>query len=680
MPISSAAPLGVGPMIRIMSHSMLGATDNPAGRADAARRPCLGTVWQAVGMVSAHVMSLAKVSAALRTLHADLLRAEVHAADLISAVQPQHRESARNLVHYVAARQHDLRPLQASLGAYGLSSLGRMESIVRPWIETVTETVDALAQDRPRYEIWGDLDDGTRILMRNRHDVLGTVHGSDDRLTRIMVTMPSEAADDPALVRRMGVAGMDIARINCAHDGPDEWARMVASVRALPGGVRVAMDLGGPKLRTGPLEPGPLVLKVRPERDDRGVVERAARVLLVEEGAAPIADGDGDDAVVPLRGLAGLGAVEGGSLRLVDARGRDRELMVMAVADAGVLVGLDRTTYFETGLAIEGPDAVATVGGLPEVRQHLFVRAGDEVRLQRSLEPQPATQVGPHRIGCTLEAAFTDALPGHRVLFDDGKIAGRIREVTSDEIVVDVVRAGIDGVKLRAEKGINLPDTMLGIPALTASDRQHLPFVAEHADMVNLSFVRSPADVADLIAELEALDTHDIGITLKIETGPAFEALPQMLLEAMRWGDVGVMIARGDLAVELGFERLAEVQEEILWVCEAAHVPVIWATQVLDTLARTGLPSRAEVTDAAMGRRAEAVMLNKGPFIVEAIEVLASILDRMGGHVEKKRSLLRPLASFDLDAGLDDPATSSTRGDVGSRGSQCRGRLIGVGS
>ena len=83
-------------------------------------------------------------------------------------------------------------------------------------------------------------------------------------------------------------------------------------------------------------------------------------------------------------------------------------------------------------------------------------------------------------------------------------------------------------------------------------------------------------------------------------------------MEAMRWGDMGVMIARGDLAVELGFERLAEV------------------------------------TDAAMGRRAEAVMLDKGPFIVEASETLASILDRIGGHVEKKRSLLRPLASFDL--------------------------------
>ena len=137
------------------------------------------------------VMSLDELNSALRDLHADLLRAEVASAGLIDAVQTQHRESARNLIHYVAARQHDLRPLQASLAAYGLSSLGRMESIVRPWIETVIETVDALATGRPRHGIWGDLDGGTRLLLRNRDDVLGAVHGHDDRITHIMVTMPS---------------------------------------------------------------------------------------------------------------------------------------------------------------------------------------------------------------------------------------------------------------------------------------------------------------------------------------------------------------------------------------------------------------------------------------------------------------------------------------------------------
>jgi pyruvate kinase len=139
------------------------------------------------------------------------------------------------------------------------------------------------------------------------------------------------------------------------------------------------------------------------------------------------------------------------------------------------------------------------------------------------------------------------------------------------------------------------------------------------------------------------LKAAHVGIVLKIETRHAFSELPTLLLAAMRTGRFGVMIARGDLAVECGFERMAEVQEEILWICEAAHVPVIWATQVLESLAKTGMPSRAEVTDAAMSERAECVMLNKGPFIRDAVRTLDNILHRMQAHQTKKRSMLRPL-------------------------------------
>ena len=145
---------------------------------------------------------------------------------------------------------------------------------------------------------------------------------------------------------------------------------------------------------------------------------------------------------------------------------------------------------------------------------------------------------------------------------------------------------------------------------------------------------------------LTRLGGDRLGVVLKIETRRAFERLPQLLLTAMRRPRVGVMIARGDLAVEVGYERLAELQEEILWLCEAAHLPVIWATQVLEQLAKSGLPSRAEISDAAMGERAECVMLNKGPHIDEAVVVLDDILCRMAEHHYKKNALLRQLHSW----------------------------------
>src|SRR5262249_34180754 len=197
--------------------------------------------------------------------------------------------------------------------------------------------------------------------------------------------------------------------------------------------------------------------------------------------------------------------------------------------------------------------------------------------------------------------------------------------------------------KLGADKGINLPDSDLKLPALTAKDLEDLPFIAANADLIGYSFVREPSGVAELRSHLERSGGAHIGMVLKIETRRAFQGLPDLLLEAMRWPSAGAMIARGDLAIECGYERLAEVQEEILWICEAAHVPVIWATQVLENLAKAGQPSRAEITDAAMGERAECVMLNKGPHIVQAVEVLDDILQRMQAHQDKKRSKLRSL-------------------------------------
>jgi pyruvate kinase len=184
---------------------------------------------------------------------------------------------------------------------------------------------------------------------------------------------------------------------------------------------------------------------------------------------------------------------------------------------------------------------------------------------------------------------------------------------------------------------------------MTEKDRIDLDFVAEHADMVGLSFVRGPEDVLELQEELAARGKSDVGIILKIETRQGFDKLPLIMIAALRHHPAGIMAARGDLAIEVGFERLAEVQEEILWLSEAAHMPVIWATQVLETLAKTGIPSRAEVTDAAMGVSAECVMLNKGEHITDAVRFLDNILHRMQKHHSKKRSMLRRLAVAQLE-------------------------------
>jgi pyruvate kinase len=301
------------------------------------------------------------------------------------------------------------------------------------------------------------------------------------------------------------------------------------------------------------------------------------------------------------------------------------------------------------------------VGDLPRLEQSIPLRLGDRLVLTRDLAPgQPARTdetgqvIEPARIGCTLAEVFTAARPGEHIWLDDGKFGGVIRSVGPDELMVEIVHAPTSGGRLRAEKGIILPDTRLNLPALTTKDRADLTFAAAYADMIALSFVQSAADVEEFHRQLllanPELDGRRPGLVLKIETRRAFEHLPELILAAMQGAAVGIMIARGDLAVECGFERLAEVQEEVLWLAEAAHLPVIWATQVLETSAQTGQPTRAEITDAAMGQRAECVMLNKGPFVVQTVRTLDDILRRMTSHQSKKRPMLRRLRAWDRDS------------------------------
>lgn len=154
------------------------------------------------------------------------------------------------------------------------------------------------------------------------------------------------------------------------------------------------------------------------------------------------------------------------------------------------------------------------------------------------------------------------------------------------------------------------------------------------------------SDVQELLHELDKNGTH-LGIILKIETQKGFGNLPLILLSAMQSYPVGVMIARGDLAIETGWKNFASIQEEILRICEAAHVPDIWATQVLETLARSGVPTRSEITDAALAQRAECVMLNKGMYINETVKMLDKILKRMQYFQKKKETVLPRLAEAD---------------------------------
>ena len=533
------------------------------------------------------------------------LEFEARYADEIAAVHPKLQDGAKNLVHYLAMREN-------------LPGLG------------------------------------TRNAMADVHKKAVFGEGPEDRNVCIMVTLPKEAASNESLVSEMIAAGMNVARINCAHDDEQDWAAMVANVRRASENAgadcRVFMDLAGPKLRTGELRPGPRVFHIKPRRDPLGRIIAPRRIRLIPDD---VVWSGTKTAIVPVPRECIEYSHVGDEIRFKDTRGKKRRLRVIQKDDKGLVLEIFKGAYIATGTKLrlhreeEGEKLSYRVGELPTVEQPILLCPGDTLTLDgESIPGAPAIegddgQIVEHaHISCRQPEAFEFVSAGDRISLNDGKISGVIRTVRSSQLEIEITKAKPTGSRLRGDRGINFPDSDIKLPGLTAADKANLKFVTGSADAVGLSFVKRPADIISLQDELDKLDDEEHGLVIKIETRKGFKNLPRLLLTAMRRYPVAVMIARGDLAVECGWERLAELQEEILWLCAAAHVPVIWATQVLEHKTKKGLPSRAEISDAAMSQRADCVMLNKGPHILAAIRMLDDILRRMQARQYKKTARL----------------------------------------
>jgi len=575
---------------------------------------------------------------------------------------------AANLAAYIAFRRQDLRSLQDRLSETGLSSLGRCEGHVLATLEAVATALAALSgMGAP-----GQADALQRIARANRqgdnrlkqHTLRLLGAAPKHRRNRIMVTLPTAAASDSRFVGDLVQRGMELARINCAHDTAEIWLAMIENVRAAAAAAGktclIHMDLAGPKLRTGEMAAKSAGLRLKPKRDAHGNTKAQAYFLFDASGEPGGAGLEGD------RGLARYARVSvardwldtlqpGDVVEAADARGKKRMLNVLErIGEAHVLACTAESVWLEQGsvlkrLATAGKHHSSTaVGALETSPETLRVRIGDHLLLSREQAPgAPATEADTEgyagRIPCAQPEVFDHLHVGERVFIDDGLIGGEIERLDAAGAWVRITRAAPEGDKVRPGKGLNFPDSELALAALTDRDLLDLDFIARHADLVGYSFVQSAADMDRLADELAARGAGNMGRIAKIETRTAVANLPEIIVHGAARAPFGLMIARGDLAVEIGWSRLAEIQEEILWLAEAAHVPVVWATQVFEQLIKEHLPSRAEMTDAAMSERAECVMLNKGPFVLDAIALLDDIAGRMRAHQRKKTARLRAL-------------------------------------
>lgn len=601
-------------------------------------------------------------------------KVEIHANSRLQQYRNKYRDgvctrSAYNLAHYLALRQNDLRNLQDRLAQAGLSSLGRAEASV---MSTLDALIDILKRATDDAFLPGDKNPcefgftrGHQLLEQHTIELFGSFH--DKSKAHVMVTLSTDAAWDYELVNALLEKGMTCARINCAHDDAVVWQAMIRNIRRAETEsgkfCRVLMDLAGHKIRTGAIEEGPAVHHIKIKRDAAGQCVSPGYLVLALEEEFPITEWGAHQ--VPFTVTVPPAAFEkfspGFFLQFADARGKKRHLLLeKPLSETQWLASCPQSSYLASGSELSLYEAASGEENEPIAQFKLgeFSGMSQTIRLfknnlllltDHTIPGGPARydengdEIAPAHIGCTLSSIIDWLKVGQPVWIDDGKVGAEVVAITEQGALLRVTQARSEGVRIQSDKGINFPMTELALPPLSDKDLNDLDFACAHADLIGFSFVEKLADMEYLIEELAKRNATDLPIIAKIETNRAVKNLPDIILGTIGRHSLGIMIARGDLAVELGSARLAEIQEELLWLCEAAHVPVIWATQVLESIAKKGVRSRPEFTDAAMAVRAECVMLNKGPYILEAIEALINVMTRMQEHQRKKFSRLRAL-------------------------------------
>jgi len=574
----------------------------------------------------------------------------------LNNVHPNYFQSAKNLVHYLAMRSFNINIFQDKLEEIGLPVTMESQNNILYGLLNFRTIINSLLKNEIYDEEQNHLNNKQvkKILKKNSKALFGKI--KNKRKTAILVTQPFEAANDEQFAQALLKQGMDCARINCAHDDEIIWKQIIENIRAHEKNCKIMMDLGGPKFRTGKMKPGPKVIHIKPKKNPLGQVIEPARIWLAPYGIQPPVDKEAD-VIIPVNKKWLRKTKKGSYIIFRDSRDKKCKIHIeekegkgrwgYCIDSAFVITGTLLNVFIEKRSSSE----IHTVQELLPLEEVIFLFEGDLLRLDKKAIPgEPAVYDGDGNlkelahISCTLPQIFDNVKLEEQIYFNDGKIEGIVKKIHTDHLIIEITNAKKKGGKLKADKGINLPNSDLGISGLTKKDKNDLKFVVQHADVVNFSFVNNKQDVEESFNELKKLKAT-MGIILKIETKEAYRNLPGILLKAMENYPIGVMIARGDLAIETGWRNFAIIQEEILQLCDAAHLPDIWATQVLENLAKKGIPTRAEITDAAMAQRADCVMLNKGPYIEKTVRMLDKVLRKMQ-RIQKKKVTLLPKLEF----------------------------------
>lgn len=560
-------------------------------------------------------------------------------------------KSLTNMYHYVSMRCLDITNLQDNLTKLGLSSLGRSQSHVMDTIEkAITILSNSLTKDTALVENdFVTFDEAQELLLKNS-ELFGE-NKNHEFQTKIMITLPSEASTNKTLIEDLAKSGVNLFRINTAHDNPNAWSAMAETIKEINSNnkdkIKIYVDLAGPKIRTGKIKRVKSPIKIGNKKAELKYLN-----LVSEEYSTKPEDTDATGEKIPATIAVHeeflTHARESDFIEIVDINSKKRFIKVERVYKNICECSIEKRVIIDENSRItiykDKKKYTAHPKNIIEVPEEIRVFEDDEIIItdediigQFDYEDDNGNYSA--IINCSDRDVLSHVKVNDEVFIDDGKIELIVTKKLSDsKVVAKVINAKENGVVIKEEKGINFPTSNLMLDAITDEDRDNLKTVVEFANIIGISFAQTKGDIEALKDELKKYK-KELAIVAKIETKLAIENLPE-ILSALSDIDSGIMIARGDLAIEVGFENLAYIQEEIFDLCASSHTPVIYATQILENKMKTNLPSRAEITDAAFGQRADCIMLNKGAFAIDTIKILTHILDKMHTIYKKNKQLL----------------------------------------
>lgn len=584
----------------------------------------------------------------LTTLKEKILQRRLGASD--ACYYPM---SYLNMQDFLTLKKNDLRSLQVELMMHGLSSLSHSHMHL---LYTIEHELALLGCILGKEDVSREDSISPQSAYQSIEERAAFLKCQKEK-NGVMLTLPSNATEDINFIKVLEKKSITTVRINTAHDTHEKWNEMAQMVQKinqqsrLECPLKIYVDLAGPKIRTGPIKK-----VIEPFR----VCTRDMQKFIIVPATGNITHSIYEDETHEHR--SAVIAVDEDFYQhlrnsdIVEINDHDRKTRFFSIETwtpemcslkCGKKVEISAIT--EIKIQKGKRNYIATnPKNFQEVPQEIRVFEGDMILLSGKAGFGHLVENEHYKAIVSLQMdrqLFRYVNHEDRVYIDDGKIKLRVIEQREDELLCRVERAKVKGTLIKEEKGINFPDSYLNIPAITEEDIANFQYIVSFADMIGISFTQTRKDVEML---KEMLKGHEhIGIVTKIETNQGVHNLPHILSVLASWHNSAVMVARGDLAIEVGFENLAFVQGEILDLCEAAHTPVIYATQILENLMKKNIPSRAEIIDASIAQRADCMMLNKGPFALRTVEILEKIIASIQPYFYKSQPLLSPTHAWD---------------------------------